>query len=122
MAIFIDMIEDIMEIFMDDFSVVGNSFDDCFRNLKRVLQRCMETNLVLNWEKYCFRMYGSKLIVYTDHAVVRLEGAENKVEVEEIVETFSDEQILATSLQSLKHQLDAMEPMVVVATPKETTN
>nr|XP_018622833.1 uncharacterized protein LOC108943367 [Nicotiana tomentosiformis] len=39
-----------MEDFMDDFSVVGNSFDDCLRNLKRVMQRCMQTNLVLNWE------------------------------------------------------------------------
>ncbi|XP_075091841.1 putative mitochondrial protein AtMg00860 [Nicotiana tabacum] len=42
---------------MDDFSVVGNSFDDCLRNLKRVLKRCMATNLVLNWEKCHFMVY-----------------------------------------------------------------
>ncbi|XP_070041936.1 uncharacterized protein [Nicotiana tomentosiformis] len=54
MAIFTDMVEDIMEVFMDDLSVVGDSFDDCLKNLKRVLKRCVKTNLVLNWEKCHF--------------------------------------------------------------------
>ncbi|XP_070007160.1 uncharacterized protein [Nicotiana sylvestris] len=45
MAIFTDMVEDKMEMFMDDFSVVGNSFDECLINLTRVLKRCIETNL-----------------------------------------------------------------------------
>ncbi|XP_042008934.1 uncharacterized protein LOC121757457 [Salvia splendens] len=45
---------DIMEIFMDDFSVFGSSFDFCLENLRRVLQRCEESNLVLNWEKCQF--------------------------------------------------------------------
>ncbi|KAK1670092.1 hypothetical protein QYE76_058251 [Lolium multiflorum] len=44
----------IVEVFMDDFSVYGNSFDNCLRNLDKVLQRCEETNLVLNWEKCHF--------------------------------------------------------------------
>ncbi|KAK1601638.1 hypothetical protein QYE76_026940 [Lolium multiflorum] len=44
----------IVEVFMDDFSVYGNSFDNCLRNLDKVLQRCEETNLVLNWEKCNF--------------------------------------------------------------------
>ena len=39
---------------MDDFSVYGSSFDDCLNNLDRVLQRCKDTNLVLNWEKCHF--------------------------------------------------------------------
>ena len=39
---------------MDDFSVYGSSFDDWLSNLDRVLQRCEETNLVLNWEKFHF--------------------------------------------------------------------
>ncbi|KAK1662502.1 hypothetical protein QYE76_050661 [Lolium multiflorum] len=42
------------EVFMDDFSVYENSFDNCLRNLDKVLQRCEETNLVLNWEKCHF--------------------------------------------------------------------
>ena len=50
MAIFSDFCEKICEDFMDDFSVYGSSFDDCLSNLDRVLQRCEETNLVLNWE------------------------------------------------------------------------
>ena len=54
MAIFNDMVENIMEIFMDDFSVFGASFDSCLSNLGLVLQRCVETNLVLNWEKCHF--------------------------------------------------------------------
>ena len=51
MAIFSDFCAKICEVFMDDFSVYGSSFDDCLSNLDRVLQRCEETNLVLNWEK-----------------------------------------------------------------------
>ncbi|XP_070013258.1 uncharacterized protein [Nicotiana sylvestris] len=54
MDIFTNMVEDIMEVFMDDFSVVGNSFDECLINLTRVLKRYIETNLVLNWEKCHF--------------------------------------------------------------------
>ena len=53
-AIFSNFCEKIVEVFMDDFSVYGTSFDDCLRNLDRVLQRCEETNLVLNWEKCHF--------------------------------------------------------------------
>ncbi|XP_070022076.1 uncharacterized protein [Nicotiana sylvestris] len=48
LAIFTDMVEDIMEVFMDDFSVVVDSFEDCLHNLRRVLKRFVETNLVLN--------------------------------------------------------------------------
>ena len=54
MAIFSDMVEKTIEIFMDDFSVMGNSFDNCLANLRAVLARCEETNLVLNWEKCHF--------------------------------------------------------------------
>ncbi|GLU07084.1 hypothetical protein SLE2022_240580 [Rubroshorea leprosula] len=54
MAIFHDMVEKIIEIFMDDFSVFGDSFDACLKHLDLVLQRCEETNLVLNWEKCHF--------------------------------------------------------------------
>jgi Reverse transcriptase (RNA-dependent DNA polymerase) len=54
MAIFSEFIEDIMEVFMDDFSVYGMSFDESLTNLSKDLQRCEEVNLVLNWEKYHF--------------------------------------------------------------------
>ena len=54
MAIFSDMVEDIIEIFMDDFFVFGDSFTMYLENLAKVLKRCEETNLVLNWEKCHF--------------------------------------------------------------------
>ncbi|GJU22585.1 reverse transcriptase domain-containing protein [Tanacetum coccineum] len=54
MAIFHDMIEKTMEVFMDDFSVFGDSFDSCLSNLEKMLKRCEDTNLVLNWEKCHF--------------------------------------------------------------------
>ena len=50
MSIFYDMIEEIMKVFMDDFSIYGKTFDGCLENLDKVLQRCEEKRLVLNWE------------------------------------------------------------------------
>ncbi|KAM6549386.1 hypothetical protein CsatB_021062 [Cannabis sativa] len=54
MAIFSDLIEKCIEVFMDDFSVFGSSFDQCLSNLELVLTRCEDSNLVLNWEKCHF--------------------------------------------------------------------
>jgi len=54
MEIFADMVEKCIEVFMDDFSVFGASFENCLANLEKVLQRCEESNLVLNWEKCQF--------------------------------------------------------------------
>ncbi|GJX70045.1 reverse transcriptase domain-containing protein [Tanacetum coccineum] len=51
MAIFYDMIEETMEVFMDDFSVFGDSFSSCLSHLDKMLKRCEYTNSVLNWEK-----------------------------------------------------------------------
>ncbi|GJR57610.1 reverse transcriptase domain-containing protein [Tanacetum coccineum] len=51
MAIFHDMIEETMEVFMDDFSVSEDSFSSCLSHLDKMLKRCEDTNLVLNWEK-----------------------------------------------------------------------
>jgi hypothetical protein len=48
MSILSDMIEEIMKVFMDDFSVYEKTFDDYLENLDKVLQRCEENHLVLN--------------------------------------------------------------------------
>jgi hypothetical protein len=47
---------------MDDFSVYGTSFDNCLHNLDKVLQRCKETNLVLNREK-CHLMVNEGIVL-----------------------------------------------------------
>ncbi|GJZ56358.1 reverse transcriptase domain-containing protein [Tanacetum coccineum] len=54
LAIFHDMVEKMMEVFMDDFSVFGNSFKNCLSHLDKMLQLCEDTNLCLNWEKSHF--------------------------------------------------------------------
>nr|GEZ84198.1 reverse transcriptase domain-containing protein [Tanacetum cinerariifolium] len=54
MAIFHDMIEKTIEVFMDDFSVFAGSFSSCLSHLDQMLKRCEDTNLVLNWEKCHF--------------------------------------------------------------------
>ena len=54
MSIFSDMVEQTLEVFMDDFSVFGETYNNCLYNLENVLKRCKETNLVLNWEKCHF--------------------------------------------------------------------
>lgn len=43
-----------MEVFMDDFSVYGSSFNSYLTNFKKVLKRCVKVNLVPNWGKCHF--------------------------------------------------------------------
>ena len=79
MGIFSDMIEIILEIFMDDFSVFGDSFAICLEILRKVLERCQEKNLVLNWEK-CHFMVTQGIVL--DH-IVSKDGIEvDKAKVE----------------------------------------
>ena len=70
MGIFSDMIEIILEIFMDYFSVFGESYEGCLENLRKVLERCQEKNLVLNWEK-CHFMVTQGIVL--DHIVSKNE-------------------------------------------------
>ncbi|GKB85075.1 reverse transcriptase domain-containing protein, partial [Tanacetum coccineum] len=54
LAIFHDMIEESVKVFMDDLSVFRISFDHCLNNLDKMLQHCKDAHLVLNWEKCHF--------------------------------------------------------------------
>ncbi|GKA86577.1 DNA-directed DNA polymerase, partial [Tanacetum coccineum] len=54
LAIFHDKIKESVKVFMDDFSVFGNSFNTCLNNLDKMLQHCKDAHLVLNWEKCHF--------------------------------------------------------------------
>ena len=62
------MVEWFLKIFMDDFSIYGNSFDQCLRHLELVLQRCAEKSLTLNWEKFYFMV---KYEIILGHAICR---------------------------------------------------
>ena len=46
--IFSDMVECMIEVFIDDITIYGSAFDECLVNLEAVLNRCIEKNLVLN--------------------------------------------------------------------------
>ena len=65
---------------MDDFSVFGDTYDDCLANLAKVLWQCEETNLVLNWEK-CHFMVREGIIL--GHRITRhgIEVDKAKVDV-----------------------------------------
>ena len=39
---------------MDDITLYGDTFEECLTNFETVLHRCIEKNLVLNWEKCHF--------------------------------------------------------------------
>ncbi|KAI3453495.1 hypothetical protein Pfo_010158 [Paulownia fortunei] len=82
LSIFSDMVECFLEVFMDDFSIFGNSFDDCLSNLEKILIRCEEKNLVLNWEK-CHFMVTTGIVL--GH-IISSEGIEvDKSKIELIV-------------------------------------
>ena len=50
MSIFSDIVEDTIDVFMDDFSVVCESIERCLSNLPEVVKRCEDFSLVINWE------------------------------------------------------------------------
>ncbi|KAK8538818.1 hypothetical protein V6N12_034526 [Hibiscus sabdariffa] len=78
--IFSDLNEDCLEIFMDDFSTFGDDFDNCLNNLEKVLKRCKETNLVLNWEK-CHFMVDEGIVLGHKISSKGMEVDKAKIEV-----------------------------------------
>ncbi|GJR00616.1 reverse transcriptase domain-containing protein [Tanacetum coccineum] len=79
MAIFHDMIEKMMEVFMDDFSVFGDSFSTCLTHLDKMLKRCEDTNLVLNWEKSHFMVKEGIVLGTTKISKGRIESIDAKL-------------------------------------------
>nr|GEX61807.1 reverse transcriptase domain-containing protein [Tanacetum cinerariifolium] len=80
MAIFYDMIEETMKVFMDDFLVFGDSFSSCLSNLDKMLKRCEDTNLVLNWEE-CHFMVKKGIVLGHKISKSRIEVDRAKVDV-----------------------------------------
>ncbi|GJS20384.1 reverse transcriptase domain-containing protein [Tanacetum coccineum] len=80
LAIFHDMIEESVEVFMDDFSVFGDYFDKCLNNLDKMLQRCKDAQLVLNWEK-CHFMVKEEIVLGHKVSSAGLEVDKEKINV-----------------------------------------
>nr|GEY07993.1 hypothetical protein [Tanacetum cinerariifolium]GEY07996.1 hypothetical protein [Tanacetum cinerariifolium] len=80
LAIFHDMIEQSVEVFMDNFSVFGNSFEICLSNLDKMLQCCKDAHLVLNWKK-CYFMVKEGIRLGHKVSSARLEVDKAKIDV-----------------------------------------
>ncbi|GJW97734.1 reverse transcriptase domain-containing protein [Tanacetum coccineum] len=80
LAIFHDMIEESVEVFMDNFSVFGSTFDHCLNNLDKMLQRCKDAHLVLNWEK-CHFMVKEGIVLGHKVSEVGLEVDKEKIDI-----------------------------------------
>jgi hypothetical protein len=81
MVIFSDLIEKVMEVFMDDFSIYDKTFEDCLANLDKVLKRCQMADLVLNWEK-CHFMVREGIVL--GHKILEKGIEVDKVKIEVI--------------------------------------
>nr|GEX33764.1 reverse transcriptase domain-containing protein [Tanacetum cinerariifolium] len=80
MAIFHDMIEETMEVFIEDLSVFGDSFSSCLSHLEKLIKRCEDTNLVLNWKK-CHFMVKEGIVFGYKISKSRIEVDRAKVDV-----------------------------------------
>ena len=80
MSMFSDLVQEVMEIFMDDFIVYGSSFEHCLNNLEKVLQRCKDKQLALNWEK-CHFMVTEGIVLGYKISATGLEVDQSKVSI-----------------------------------------
>ena len=98
MAIFLDYINNFMEMFMDDFLVFSCSFDVCLTNLSTVLKRCEEVNLVLSWEKSHFMVQEGIML---GHKVSKKEIKVDKAKVD-LISTL----LVPSSVKQVRYFLD----------------
>ena len=80
MSIFSDLAEEVMDIFMDDFTMYGSSFENLLHNLGTVLHRCKDKNLALNWEKFHF-MVKEGIVLEHKISIARMEVDKAKVSI-----------------------------------------
>ena len=79
LSMFSDMVERIMEVYMDDITLYESDFEECLTNLEAILQRCIEKNLVLNWEK-CHFMVNQGIVL--GHVIFNRGIEVDKVKIE----------------------------------------
>ena len=80
MSMFSDLVEEVMEIFMDDFTVYESSFEQCLNNLETVLQRCKDKQLALNLEK-CHFMVTEGIVLGHKISATGLEVDQSKISI-----------------------------------------
>jgi hypothetical protein len=80
LAIFSDLIHECVEVYMDEFSVYGDSFENALNNLEKVLIRCLETNLALNDAK-CFMMQTEGIVLGHHVSPAGLKVDPTKIEI-----------------------------------------
>ena len=80
MSMFSDLVKEVMEIFMDDFTVYGSSFEQCLNNLETVLQRCKDKQQALNWEK-CHFMVTEGIVLGHKISATGLEVDQSKISI-----------------------------------------
>nr|GEU36221.1 reverse transcriptase domain-containing protein [Tanacetum cinerariifolium] len=116
MAIFHGMIEKTIEVFIDDFSVFGNSFQSCLSHLEKMLKRCEDTNLCLNWEMSHFMV---KEGIVLDHKISK-EGIEvDKVKVDVITKLPHPTTVKGAENLAADHHTRLENPHQNVLVPKE---
>ena len=99
LSIFSDLVEHIIEVYMDDITVYGESFDECLIHLGTVLHRFIEKNLVLNWEK-CHFMVNQGIVL--GHVIYE-KGIEVDKEKIELISTLPSPTNVKTVRQFLGH-------------------
>ena len=99
MSMFSYLVEGAMEIFMDDFSISGSSFEHCLKNLETVLHKCQDKNLALNWEK-CHFMVTEGIVLGHKISTVGLEVDRAKVSM---IETLMPPNIVKGIISFLGH-------------------
>ena len=99
LSIFSDMVERIMEVYMDDITVYGESFDECLIHFEIFLHGCIEKNLVLNWEK-CHFMVNQGIVL--GH-IISERGIEVDKDKVELISKFPSPTNVKTVRQFLGH-------------------
>nr|GEV28221.1 reverse transcriptase domain-containing protein [Tanacetum cinerariifolium] len=112
-----------MEVFMDDFLVFGNSFGTCLSHLEKMLQRCEDANLCLNWEKSHFMV---KEGIVLDHKISKNGIEVDKAKVDVITKlphptTVKEGIVLGHKISKNGIEVDKAKVDVIAKLPHPTT-
>ncbi|GKA49141.1 reverse transcriptase domain-containing protein [Tanacetum coccineum] len=132
LAIFHDMIEESVKVFMDDFSIFRNSFDNCLNNIDNMLQCCKDAHLVLNWEK-CYFMVKEGILLGYKVSEAGLEVDKAKIDVisklpppliSKVLEVFQDMHVSIEDSLKISKKLPVLSPSCLkkILHPNSMTN